>query len=120
MVRNAAAKRVAGVTVTYRRGNDSIDALVVVPLQTRHDDYGPEEANITGRDQDFLILVADLVKSGEPWVPTFDDSIDWTDNAGELRSFEIVARAGDRCYRHTDQTRTEYRVYATETTPNSE
>lgn len=116
---NAGLKAVGGEVVTYRRGNDSITDLVAVPIAVRHDDFGPEETNLTGRELDFAILAADLVCNGERWTPASDDRIDRT-VAGVLQTYRLAPRVGDRCYRFTDQTQLQYRVYAVQVLTNRE
>ena len=119
-VLNAGLKSVGGVTVTYRRGNESITELVAVPLATRHDEYGGEEVLLTARDRDWLVWQADLVLAGTPWIPQRGDEIDWLD-ANEIKhTFQILPRSGDRCYRHTDQTLQQLRVYTVESLPSTE
>lgn len=110
----------AGVKVTYRRGNESVTQLTAVPGQVRHDDYGDGEAQLTTRDRDWLIWVSDLKVAGEFWAPKRGDEIDWVDSTGTKRTFRVLPRAGDRCYRHTDQTLQQYRVFTVEIVPNSE
>lgn len=107
-------------TVTYRRGNESITELSAVPANTRHDDYGEDATSITARERDWMVWVEDLVLAGVSWLPQIGDEIDWTDDTGTLRTFKVQPRDNDRCFRHTDQTMQQYRVYTVEKLPNSE
>lgn len=109
-----------GHKITYRRGNDSITKLAAVRGNTRHDDYGDEQNSITGREQDWIIWVDDLVKEGTRWTPQAEDEIDWVDSTNTLRTFHVLPRLGDRCFRHTDQTVQQFRVYTIESLPNAE
>jgi len=118
---NSRLNTVAGSpAVTYRRGNDSITELAAVPVETRHTEIGDEPASFTARDRDWIVWVEDLVNAGERWTPKRGDEIDWTDATGTLRTFRVLPRTGDRCFRHTDQTMQQYRIYTQEGTPNSE
>ena len=107
------------VTVTYRRGNDSIDALKLVPARTQHDQYGEEDVQLTARDKDWIVLAADLVIGGSRITPQLKDEIDWLDG-GAKRTFRVLPRTGDRCFRHTDQTELQLRIYTVEQLPKSE
>lgn len=120
-VLNTALRRVGGVKVTVRCGNASIDDLVVVPLDTRHDGYGGDDVAISARDQDWLVWAAEYAVAGQAIEPSENHEIDWIDEAGKKRTFAIRPRGDEgRCYRHTDQTRLQLRVYSTEAPPNSE
>lgn len=107
-------------TVTYRRGAESITQLSAVPANTRHDDYGEDYTSLTARERDWIVWVDDLSLAGDRWIPQRDDEIDWTDATGMLRTFQVLPRPDDRCFRHTDQTMQQYRVYTVERLPNSE
>lgn len=108
------------VEVTYRRGNDSIDSLAVVPGNTRHDELGAEAANVTSRDRDWIALAADLVIGGVRVEPDRGDEIDWIDATGTKRTFCVLERPGDRCFRYTDQTMLQVRIYTVDKLANSE
>jgi len=118
-VLHAAAQSTGGVSISLRRGNDSTDGLVAVPLATRQRDYGPEEVHISARDQDWRIWAADYAFGGPSVEPAVGDEIDWIEN-GVKRTFEVRPRGDERCYRHTDQTRQAYRVFTVEAQPNAE
>jgi hypothetical protein len=119
-VLNSCLKSVGGVGVTYRRGNDSIDSLIAVPVRVRHDELPIEPANITAREQDFIVAADDLTIGGAHILPKRGDSMDWVDSRGVKRTFRVVPRLGDREYRFSDQTRLMIRVYTTEVVPSSE
>jgi hypothetical protein len=48
------------------------------------------------------------------WTPQRGDAIDWLDAAGVKHTFDVLPRAGDRCYRHTDPSQQQLRVYTVE------
>lgn len=103
-------QHVAGEAVTYRRGNDAVNGVTAVMGSTRHDDYGADGFNATGREQDWIFVSQDL-----PWVPERGDEIDWIDPQGQRHTFQVLPRLDDRCFRYTDQTRHAMRVYTVET-----
>lgn len=113
-VRHRALQRAGGVTVSYVRGTNAIEGLKVVPARTRQDDYGPEEFELTGRERDWLLLLSDLVFQGESYMPQRGDAILWTDAEDKLHRYEVLPRSGERCYRHTDQTLAQVRVFTVE------
>ncbi len=81
-----------GRTVFSRTGQDVGAAAVV---------YG---------DRDYLIPVADLALSGTAFEPARGDRITETVNGAAL-VFEIVTPAGEPEWRHSDQTKTVFRVH---------
>lgn len=117
---NAALKSAAGETVTYRRGNDAISGLSAVPVRVRQDDFPIDGANITAREQDWIIWADDLAIAGQFITPRRNDEIDWTDPRGVKRTFRVLPRLGERCYRFTDQSKQQFRTYTVEQLPNSE
>jgi hypothetical protein len=116
---NASLKATAGETVTYRRGNQTIDGLIAVPANTRHDEYGAEEFNFSGREKDWIYWAADLWLDGLPLVPQRGDAIDWIDPQGVKHTYEVLPRTGDRVFRHTDPSQQQLRVYCVEKLPAS-
>lgn len=113
-VRHRALLRAGGVTVVYVRGAETIDTAQAVPAKVQTTDYGVEEIELTGRERDWLFSTSDLVLRGEPIMPQRGDAILWTDAAGTQHKYEVLPRAGERCYRHCDQTLTQLRVFTIE------
>jgi hypothetical protein len=114
-------KSAAGESTTYRRGNDSIDGAVGVPVRVRHEEYvADDDVNLTARERDWIYWAEDLAKDGQRWEPQRGDEIDWIDPLGVKRTYQVLPRAGDRCYRHTDTTMQQLRVYTVETLTNPE
>lgn len=119
-VRNAGQRSVSGESTTYRRGNEAIENLILVPANTSHDEYAETEVALSARYRDWICWASDLVKSGDRWEPQRNDAIDWTDPDGTLRTFQVLPREDGRCFRHTDQSMQEYRIYTVETFQNVE
>lgn len=119
-VLQTASEQLGGETITLRRGTDSTDGLVAVPLKTKQVDYGPEEVHISARDQDWRIDAEKYAFADKAVEPAAGDEIDWT--VGDVkRTFVVCTRGEDeRCYRHTDQTRRTYRVFTAEKPTNPE
>jgi hypothetical protein len=109
-----------GVAVTYRRGNDSIDSLTAIPVRVSNDELSLDATNITAREQDWIVAVSDLVIDGQTTLPQRGDQIDWPDENGNVRTFRVLPRVGDRAYRYSDQTRVMLRIFTVEQIPNSE
>lgn len=107
-------KILAGEPCTYVRGNHAIDHVRLVPTNPNHVDYGDEEASYTSREMDFVAWWADLVLDGQAIVPQRGDLIQRTDSAGIARTYEVLPREDDRCYRPTDKTGLQFRIYTVE------
>lgn len=117
---NAALKSAGGATITYRRGNDSID-ITAVPVRVNHSDYSPDaDLSLTSRDRDWIVLAEDLAIAGQLIDPQRGDEIDWIDSLDVTHTYEVLPRAGDRCFRHTDVTMLQFRIYTKEAPPNDE
>lgn len=117
---NTSLKSLGGESVTYRRGNDSID-IIAVPVRTSHDDYATEDdLSLTARERDWIVLAEELVFDGVMVEPQRGDEIDWIDSLERKHTYQILQRAGDRCFRHTDPTLTQLRLYTVERIPNDE
>jgi hypothetical protein len=117
---NTGLQSLGGESVIYRRGNDSID-LIAVPVRTQHDDYSTEDdLSLTARERDWIIAADELVFDGVMIEPQRLDEIDWIDSLGRKHTYQVLQRAGDRCFRHTDLTLTQLRVYTVERIPNDE
>lgn len=113
-VRHRALLRAGGVTVVYVRGAETIDTVKAVPAQVRTIDYGADEIELTGRERDWLFSTSDLVLRGSPIMPQRGDKIVWKEADGIEHKYEVLPRAGERCYRHCDQTLTQLRVFTVE------
>lgn len=112
-------KRAGGVLVSYGRGNDAIN-ITAIPGGTRHDDYSDiQEASLTARERDWFILAEDLSIGGSV-LPQRGDTITWIDSVGTTHTYDVRPRAGDRCYRFTDQTMQIIRVYTVEAIASGE
>jgi hypothetical protein len=121
-VRNLVAglKQVGGEDISYGRGNESID-IVAVPVRTRHIDYANEDdLSLTARERDWIVSAVDVAFGGVITTPQRGDFINWIDPLGSQRTFQVLPRADDRCFRHTDQTMQVLRIYTVEALPSAE
>ncbi len=117
---NTSLQTLGGESVNYRRGNDSI-TVVAVPVRTSHDDYATEvDLSLTARERDWIIAAEEFAIGGVTISPQRNDELDWIDSFGRKHTYQVLQRAGDRCFRHTDPTLTLLRVYTVERIPNDE
>jgi hypothetical protein len=117
---SASLKQVGGEAVSYRRGNDSVE-FVAVPVRTSPHDYSIEaDVSLTALDRDFIVWADDLAIGGELTLPMTGDEIDWFDSQGNKHTYQVVQRAGERCYRYTDQTQLQLRVFTVEAIASTE
>lgn len=117
---NTSLQMLGGESVIYRRGNDSID-IIAVPVRTSHDDYSTEDdVSLTARERDWIVLTEELVLDGVMISPQRGDEIDFIDALERKHTFQVLPRAGDRCFRHTDPTLAQLRIYSVERIPNDE
>jgi hypothetical protein len=119
-VLNTSLQLLGGETVTYRRGNDSL-SLIAVPVRTQHDDYATEDdLSLTVRERDWIVLAEELVFDGVIVSPQRGDELDFIDSLEQKHTFQVLERADDRCFRHTDPTLAQLRIYSVERIPNDE
>jgi hypothetical protein len=117
---SASLKQVGGEAITYRCGNDAIE-LIAVPVRTRHSEYvNDDDLSLTARERDWIVWADDLVIAGDRLSPQRGDEFDWTDALGDRHTYQVLPRSDDRCYRHTDPTLQQLRVYTVEAIPNAE
>jgi predicted nuclease of predicted toxin-antitoxin system len=117
---NAALKITGGESITYRRGNDTID-ITAVPVRTSQTDFSLDaEVALTARERDWIILTEDLAFGGQLALPQPDDAIGWIDSLGNLHTYTVLPRAGERCYRYTDQTLIQLRIFTVEAIASDE
>jgi len=106
----AQRKAHASRTVTYRRGEDSVQlsATVGMTVLRLEDDYGIEQ-RLTRRD--YLIEVADLVLAGQQVEPQAGDRIEEAD--GETTwVYEVMGPGGgEPDWRYSDPYRRVYRIH---------
>ena len=116
-VLNAGLKQVGGEAVTYRRGGEAIEQLVVVFTNPRNQGGG-DVVPVSSREQDAIIWASDLQLGSVPWIPQRGDQIDRIDASGNKQTFDVLPRdqqQDQRCYRYTDASRQQYRVFCVET-----
>ena len=103
----ATVDTVAGDLVTYRRGQLST-TWKAARGKTVYEIESEFAATITTETADFLGAAADLAFTpGSPITPQKGDEI--TTPAG---TFEVIAAAGDKCFRYSDPEQTRLRIHA--------
>jgi hypothetical protein len=105
---------VAGETVTYTRGADTIGGLTAVPGSTK---FGTEEVEGFGIgfvSNDWIFDAAKLLIAGVKITPKRGDLVKWT-KGGVQRMYEVLKDAGGGPpYRFSDSARTRIRVHTKE------
>jgi hypothetical protein len=120
LVSHRAQQAMNGKSITYRRGSDAADGLVAVPGKVRNSDFSLDpNVSITGREQDWIVATIDLAISGQLTLPKQKDEIDWTDANGNVHTYRVMRRIGDRCYRH-DGSHQLLRIFTVEQSPSGE
>jgi hypothetical protein len=113
----ATLKGLASESVTYRRGNDTIDGLLATPVRTSPEDYSLDaDISVSAIDRDWIVAVGDLAFAGQLTEPQTGDAIDFRDSNGVLRTYRVCPRTkatGGRCFRH-DLTKQLLRIFTTE------
>lgn len=100
-----------GIAVVYsRRVGNTVHAVSLTARPGRSVDRGIEEGGVSVKwgEADFLIEVADLSLNGQATTPQRGDKI--TKSNGDV----FVAsepETGENCWRHSDITRTLYRIH---------
>jgi len=99
-------------TVTYRRGDQSVD----VPATVGRTEF--EAVDASGslervESRDFLILAADLVLGGAAVLPEPGDRIEETQDAVTC-VYEVMAPAREPCWRWSDPYRRTLRIHTKE------
>lgn len=106
-VRHRAVLKAAGVRITYSRGSKPVE-LDAIKASVRDRDL--DEANISGRECDWIIWREDLRIDGAAVLPQRNDCV-----MSNGRKFQVLPRLGERCYRFTDQSEKQLRVFTIET-----
>jgi len=96
-------------TVTYLRGNDSVNVAATIGRTEfeQADEYGVVHRT---ESRDFLITAADLVLADKPVLPQAGDRI--RETAGEqVFVYEIMAPGGEPPFRYSDPYRRALRIH---------
>jgi len=103
-------------TVTYRRGNDTVQVLASIGRTVFEidDDYGVLK-KIESRD--FLILAADLVLAGVTVIPQRGDEIEETQGTVTF-TYEVMAPGKEPHFRYSDPYRMTLRIHTKQTDEN--
>ncbi len=115
-VRHRAVAKAAGVLVSYIRGVEVIEDVTAIPARIRDDDFGGDALlQLTARERDWIFWGEDLTLDGDKITPQRNDLIVWVDDDGNSHRYEVLPRLGERCYRFTDQSLKQVRVFTVET-----
>jgi len=113
--RHRAVAKAAGVRVSYVRGAQVLENLTAIPARVRDDDFGGEALlQLTARERDWLVWKSELTIGGKPFTPERGDLIRWVDGDGQTHRYEVLPRLGERCYRFTDNSMLQLRVFTVE------
>ncbi len=102
-------KKHCSTTVTYRRGEDSVEVNATIGRGEFEveSDYGVIERT---ESRDFLILAADLVLGGVAAMPQRGDRIREADD-GKTYVYEVMAPGSEPVWRYSDPYRKTLRVH---------
>ena len=96
------------VTVTYRRGADTVDVAAVIGRTLfENDDDGIVEKE---KSRDFIIIQAVLILSGSAIEPQRGDQIDET-RGSTVYTYEVLADDGRRQFRDSDDYHKAFRIH---------
>ena len=107
----AQRKAAMGVTVTYRRGDASVEVTATVGQTLARIDQG-YGATVRLALRDYLIDAEDLVLAGAQVQPQAGDRVEETDDAGAVWVYEVVKPGGnEQEWRWHDRGRQTYRIH---------
>ena len=99
-------------TVTYRRGTASVEVLAVIG-KTEFGEGDTQDAVVTHRMRDYLILTTDLVIAGQAILPEIGDRIEEVSNGNKYVQ-EVLATPSGEVYRYSDSFRIQLRIHTKE------
>ena len=100
-----AARRLAGVSLTYTRGANSVVVTAIPGRSTQTVEVGDTINEVQTRD--YLILASELILSGAETTPQRGDTI----TVG-LSVLDLLSVSGEPVWRYSDQTRQVIRIHA--------
>jgi hypothetical protein len=102
-------KKYMSRTVTYQRGNNTVDVQATIgrTIFRTDDGYG---AAVRTESRDFLITAADLVIDGAAVLPERGDQIRETVDA-QVFIYEVLAPGDEQHFRYSDQYRRTLRIH---------
>lgn len=100
------ARQVAGVAVTYRRGEASVELTAVVGQTPTERDDGTGIV-VRSKVRDYLIMATDLVLAGEPASPQKGDRIEEADG----HVYEVMPVGSEPAWRYSGPGRDVFRVH---------
>ena len=106
---DAKCKAHMGISVVYRRGQDSV-TLTATPGRTNYQTTTEDGAIIETKARDYLISRADLVLDGQEIEPQVSDVIEET--VGDRTYMHTVTEnEGAKCFEFSDEYHTTLRVH---------
>ena len=108
----AKLKASASRTVIYRRGAEFVEVSAVIG-KTEYGEGETQDAVITHRMRDYLVLTADLLVGGRAILPEIGDRIEET-ASGKTHVHEVLATPSGEVYRYADPFRIQLRIHTKE------
>ena len=105
-------KASASQTVTYRRGEGLVELQAVIG-KTEFGEGETQDAVVTHRMRDYLILTADLSIAGQAILPEIGDRIEEV-AGGKIHKHEVLATPSGEVYRYADPFRIQLRIHTKE------
>jgi hypothetical protein len=104
------AMQMAGATVAYTRGSETIRALDAIPTEERYS--VPNDMGIIQKihSRDYLVEASELTIGRVAIEPRAGDRIIET-ISGQSMTFEVFPVDGDRCFRYRDASRQTLRIH---------
>lgn len=100
-----------GVTVTYRRGSDSVSLTAIKGNQLLRITDNNGQVRTTRTDADFIVDLADLVLNGSAIEPTRGDFIDETGSDSITRRYAVLSPGGIEPTHRMDRERKTVRIH---------
>ena len=105
----ATVKAAAGVSVTYRRGSDTV-AITAIKSAVSVDLDGGDRIAVKAERVDWIVEETDLVLAGAQTEPIEGDEIDET-AGGQTETYVAVPVGTTGCFRHCDGTGAAFRIH---------
>ncbi len=105
----ASLRALEGVTVTYRRGEESFEVTAVIG-STKVEIADQNGRRVRVEVRDYLLASADLLIDEQPIEPQNGDVIEQTIGTN-VNSYEVTPLGADDCWRFSDPGQLEYRIH---------
>lgn len=104
------AMQMAGASIDYIRGENTLSALDAIPSEERYEVADEEGVVQEIHSRDYLLTIDDLVIGGAAIEPRAGDRIVETVN-GQTLTFEVFPVDRERCFRYRDHGRQSIRIH---------